>query len=161
MPPIQYWFTGAALAAFIGLLASMLALGVAWWRAAVTEQEVASGKAASAAQKLKTDRVKDLLGKALASGDKLIRSQNEKNEDQFRKDAEEWGQQTRELIAAAYGEGEAALFLDSSGYLFYGGGSSNSKVRNWIDGRMRRISELLKRTDALNPKTDFDPAIFD
>ncbi len=124
MPPIQYWFTGGALGAFLGLLGALggvSALGYAWYRAAVTELEAASGKAASALQKLKADRVK----------------------------------------AAAYGEGEAALFLDDSGYLFYSGSSPKSKIQNWIEGRMRRISELLKRTDTLNPRSDFEPAKFE
>jgi hypothetical protein len=99
--------------------------------------------------------VKGLLAKALVSGDKLIRSNKDTNEDQ--EDAEKWGQQTHDLIAAAYGEGEAALFLDSSGYVFYGA----SPIRNWIDGRMRRLTELLKRTDTLSTRTDFDPAKFE
>jgi hypothetical protein len=164
VPPIQYWFTGGALGAFLGLLGAfggVSALGYAWYRAAVTEMEAASGKAAAAAQKLKADRVKDLLGKALASGDKLIQSQKDKDEDQAEKDAQTWGQQTHDLIAAAYGEWEASLFLNSSGYVFYSDGSPKSKIRNWIDGRMRRINELLRRTDTLNPRNEFDPAKFE
>ena len=65
-----------------------------------------------------------------------------------KRDAETWGTKTRDLIAAAYGDGEAALFADSSGYVFYGDGSERSMIRNWIDGRLRRISELLRRTDS-------------
>jgi hypothetical protein len=158
VPAIQHWFTGGAFAAFLALLLALLgavSMGYAWYRAAVTEMEWASSKAASAAQKLKADRVKGLLAKALVSGDKLIRSNKDTNEDQ--EDAEKWGQQTHDLIAAAYGEGEAALFLDSSGYVFYGG----SPIRNWIDARMRRLTELLKRTDTLSTRTDFDPAKFE
>jgi hypothetical protein len=34
-------------------------------------------------------------------------------------------------------------------------------IRNWIDGRMRRLTELLKRTDTLSTRTDFDPAKFE
>jgi len=62
------------------------------------------------------------------------------------------GPNTHNLINAAYGDGEASLFLDSSGYIFYSDGSNKSKVRNWIDGRMRRITELLRRTDSLPVK---------
>jgi hypothetical protein len=74
--------------------------------------ESASSKSALAAQKLKADRAKGLLAKALVSGDKLIRSHKDTDEDQAKKDAAKWSQQTHDLIAAAYGEGEAALFLD-------------------------------------------------
>jgi hypothetical protein len=58
-----------------------------------------------------------LSSQALVSGDTLIRSHKDTDEDQAKKDAEEC--QTHDLIAAAYGEGEAALFLDDSGYVFY------------------------------------------
>jgi hypothetical protein len=161
VPAIQYWFTGGALAAFLALVGTVSTLGYAWYRAAVTEMDSASSKATAAVQKLKSDRVKGLLGKALASGTDLLRSQKDKKDEQAEKDAEGWGQQTHDLIAAAYGEGEAALFLDSSGYVFYGDSSDKSKIRNWVDGRMRRISELLKRIDSLTPRADFDPAKFE
>ena len=164
MPAIQHWFTGGAFAAFLALLLALLgavSIGYAWYRAAVTEMESASSKAASAAQKLKADRVKGLLAKALVSGDKLIRSHKDTGEDQAKKDAEKWGQQTHDLIAAAYGEGEAALFLDDSGYVFYSMPLPMNTIRNWIDGRMRRLTELLKRIDTLSTRTDFDPAKFE
>jgi hypothetical protein len=161
VPAIQYWFTGGAVAAFLALLGAVSTLGYAWYRAAVTEMESASSKAAAAAQKLKADRVKGLLAKALVSGDKLIRSHKDTDEDQAKKDAEKWGQQTHDLIAAAYGEGEAALFLDDSGYVFYSVPLPMNAIRNWIDGRMRRLTELLKRTDTLSTRTDFDPAKFE
>jgi hypothetical protein len=51
VPAIQYWFTGGAVAAFLALLGAVSTLGYAWYRAAVTEVESASSKAASAAQK--------------------------------------------------------------------------------------------------------------
>jgi hypothetical protein len=161
VPAIQYWFTGGAVAAFLALLGAVSTLGYAWYRAAVTEMESASSKAAAAAQKLKADRVKGLLAKALVSGDKLIRSHKDTDEDQAKKDAEKWGQQTHDLIAAAYGEGEAALFLDDSGYVFDSMPLPMNTIRNWIDGRMRRLTELLKRTDTLSTRTDFDPAKFE
>jgi hypothetical protein len=48
-------------------------------------------------------------------------------------------------------EGEAQLFLyDADG----------SRARNWIDERLRRLGELIQRTDALTTKDDFDPARF-
>jgi hypothetical protein len=91
VPAIQHWFSGGAFPAFVALLLALLgavSMGYAWYRAAVTEMESASSKAASAAQKLKTDRVKGLLAKALVSGDKLIRSNKDTNEDQ--EAAEKW-----------------------------------------------------------------------
>jgi hypothetical protein len=42
----------------------------------------------------------------------------DKEDAQAESDADAWGQRTHDLIVAAYGEGEGALFLDSSGYVF-------------------------------------------
>ena len=161
MPAFQYWFTGGALAAFLAILTTVSTLGYAWYRAALTELESASSKVETAAQKSKTTRVKTLLGKAIAAGDTLIRDLKDKEIDQAEKDAQTWGGKTHSLIAAAYGDGEAALFLDSSGYVFYGDGSPKSNIRNWIDGRMRRTTELLRRTDTLTARNEFDPAQFE
>jgi hypothetical protein len=161
LPPIQYWFTGTALATCLTLFAALSTLGYGWYRAAVAEFESTHNKIQSAAQKAKNERVKALLGKALAAGASLIEEQNKKAEDKAKQDAETWVTQTHNLIVAAYGDGEAALFLDSSGYVFYGDGSGKSNIRNWIDGRMRRITELQHRTDSLAAKDEFDPTQFD
>jgi hypothetical protein len=48
-----------------------------------------------------------------------------------------------------------------SGYVFYGDGSKKSQARNWIDGRMRRITELLRRTDSLAVRSEFDLTKFE
>lgn len=157
MPGLQYWFTGAALAAFIGLVTAISTLGFAWYLAAVNQMASASSTAASAEQKRKTEQVKDLLGKAIASGTKLIAEQKDKDEAQAEKDAEIWVTRTRDLIAMAYGDGEAALFLNDSGYTFF---SSGGRIRNWIDGRLRRITELLRRTDSLTVRIEFDSTKF-
>ena len=93
MPPLQYWFTGGALGAFLGAL-------------------VASRRSV-------------MLG--------IVRL------------SPNWKRPAARLRR----------------HLFYSGSSPKSKIRNWIEGRMRRISELLKRTDTLNPRSDFEPAKFE
>jgi hypothetical protein len=160
MPPIQYWFTGTALATFIAVIAAVSTLGYGWYCAAITEMESTNIKIAGAANKQKTEQAKRLLGEALASGSKLIENQKDKTDDQYAQEADAWGEKVHTLIETAYGEGEALLFLDSSGYVFYGDGSKTSNVQNWIDGRMRRITELLRRTDALTVGSEFDPTKF-
>jgi hypothetical protein len=161
MPPIQFWFTGTALATFIAFLAAVSTLGYGWYRAAITEMESTNNKITSAANKQKTEQAKRLLGEALASGGKLIGAQVGKNEDQCEQDAEAWAHNVHNLIETAYGAGEALLFLDNSGYVFYGDGSKKSQTKNWIDGRMRRITELLRRTDTLAVRSEFDPTKFE
>lgn len=159
MPPLQYWFTGAGLAAFLALLATTSTLGYGWYRAALTEMDSVKNKVASAEERARTTLVKGLLGKALTDGGNLVLQLPKMDETEAEKDAQTWGQKTHDLIDAAYGDGEAALFLDSSGYVFYGD-SAKSNIRNWIDGRMRRITALLPRTDTLAVRNEFDPAKF-
>ena len=157
MPPLQYWFTGTALAALIALIASIAGLGFGWYRGAVTEMEAAKTKGELATQKERITRVKALLENALATGMTLLELHGGRDTPEIRNDADAWGRKTYALILAAYGVGEATLFLDSSGYVFLGG----SDLQNWIDGRMRRITDLLRRTDLLSPQMDFDPAQFE
>jgi hypothetical protein len=157
MPAFQYWFAGGAFAAFLALATTVPILGYAWYRAAVTERDSATQHADAVAQKLKQNRVKDLVGKALDAG-KSIYVDNNLTEEQRKQKASEWGTHTRDLIAAAYGDGEAFLFLDDSGYTFF---SSSGPTRNWIDGRMRRIGELLRRIDSLTVRSDFEPTKFE
>jgi hypothetical protein len=101
--------------------------------------------------------VKDLLGKALDDGKSIYVDKNLTDE-QLKQKATEWGTRTRDLIAAACGDGEAFLFLDDSGFTFFSG---SGMIRNWIDGRMRRIGDLLRRIDSLTVRSDFEPAKFD
>lgn len=161
MPALSYWFTGSALAAFIALLAAAGTLGYGWYRAAITEMNAAINEATSTAQKAQTARVKDLLGKQMELANALLRELPAVDESKAEHDAEVWGEKTRDLINAAYGSGEAALFLDSSGYVFYADQSKNVKIRNWIDGRMRRITELLQRADRLTVRDGFDASKFE
>jgi sensor domain CHASE-containing protein len=122
--------------------------------------ESAQNKIESAAQKAKNEQVKLLLGKYLTAGNQLIAELANKDDATAKTDAETWVTQSHNLIAAAYGDGEAALFLDDSGYIFYANGSAKSRIRNWIDGRLRRMTELLRRTDTLTVKQDFSSAQF-
>lgn len=160
MPAFQFWFTGTALAAFIAVLTSfgtLVAVSYGWYRAALSEADSSSSKVMSAA----AGKAKKLLGDALSTGNKLVGQQSKKTDDEYEKDAEAWGKKAYDLIEAAYGEGEASLFMDSSGYTFYTDGSHKSGIRNWIDGRMRRITELLRRTDVLAVQKGFDPTKFE
>jgi predicted nucleotide-binding protein len=132
------------------------------YRAAVVERDSATQHADAVGQKLKPNHVKDLLGKALDTG-KTIFVASDLTEEQRKQKATEWGTHTRDLIAAACGDGEAFLLLDDSGYTFFSDSANpeTGMIRNWIDGRMRRIGELLRRIDSLTVRSDFEPAKFD
>jgi hypothetical protein len=159
MPALVHWFTGGALAAFLALLTTTATLGFAWYRAAVTEQDSVASKATSLAATERVRQVKSLLGKASAATASIFKT--EMTEPELTKAAEAWVNKTHALIVAAYGDGEGALFMDNSGYVFYTDGSEKSKIRNWVDGRSRRLTELIPRTDRVAVREDFDPNKFD
>jgi hypothetical protein len=158
-PPFAYWFSGGALAAFAALLGTCLILLFAWYRATVREFDARQGRASVAIQRVNTDKIKILLGTQIATGERLIGTLYEYHFDEDKTRAEGWVTKTHDLITSAYGEGEAALFMSDSNYTFYID-ARNPKVgelRSWIDGRLRRLTELLPRTDTLLPREDFDP----
>lgn len=159
MPAFVHWFTGGALAAFLALLTTTATLGFAWYRAAVTEQDSVASKATSLANSQRVRLVKSLLGKASAATVPIFKTGM--TDTDLTKAAEAWVNKTHSLIVAAYGDGEGALFMDNSGYIFYSDGSEKSKIRNWVDGRSRRLTELIPRTDRLAVREDFDPSKFD
>jgi hypothetical protein len=158
MPAFSFWFTGGALAACLALLTTTATVGFAWYRAAVTEQEAAETKQLSSQQSERTRQVKALLGNASRATIPLFKETY--SDDELKKQAEAWVQRTYDLISAAYGDGEAALFLDNSGYVFYGDASEKRKTLNWIDGRSRRLAELIPRTDRLQVQDTFDSTKF-
>jgi hypothetical protein len=45
-----------------------------------------------------------------------------------------------------FGEGEAQLFLSDAGFTFFSG---TGRIRNLVDGRLRRLGSLLERTNGL------------
>jgi hypothetical protein len=155
VPPIQYWFTGSAIAAFIALVA----VGYGWYRAAVSEFELSNNKTQSAEQRVRTGLVKDRLGSAIAAGNDLLDGlPNQRDDFTAELVVEAWIHRTHDLINAAYGNGEAALFMDSSGYILHADGSTRSNLRKFVDGRMRRLSELVQRADGMTVREEFDPA---
>lgn len=93
--------------------------------------------------------LKDLLGKAQARGGELYAEAAEK-------DVEEWITQTRDLVQAALGEGEAQRFLSSAGYTFYAS-DNDPKHRTDVDGRIRRLDELIAGIDSITLRPGFQP----
>ena len=126
-------------------------------------QELAAGAAAPNYEKVKREDLSVILGMRLSEGEKLI--ELIQSEDHNDPDARirvtnfvmSWVSQTRQLIEAAFGLGEAALFESSSGFTFMGGAdNSKSMHRRIIDVRLRRLTDLIQRSPTLQLKDDFD-----
>jgi hypothetical protein len=92
--------------------------------------------------------VKDRLGMLQRKADTVPPNDEEK--------AKAWGKETRDFIRTAFGDGEAALFLSDAGFVFYGG-DEDTRVRNWMIGRLRRLSSIIERADSLTIRPDFKP----
>jgi hypothetical protein len=56
MPAFSYWFSGAAFAAFIALLAAVGTLGYGWYRAALSEMQTAEKEASARNQAAANNR---------------------------------------------------------------------------------------------------------
>jgi hypothetical protein len=67
-----------------------------------------------------------------------------------------WAEHKRAMIAAALGEGEAARFTDDIGLVFRNG-EPWPEFKNYIDGRIFRIGQLIERADTLDVDRSFNP----
>jgi hypothetical protein len=91
--------------------------------------------------------LKEKLGAALAEGEALYGRG-------VKEEAEAWATKTQKTITQGLGAAEAALFLSDAGYTFYSG---SGPVKNWLQGRLQRLTELLARLDTVPLRDDFDP----
>lgn len=103
----------------------------------------------------KKRHVKAVIGRYIDAGNKIIGScgGSNGNDLHMKEPAEVWVTDTHRFVIAAFGSGEATLLLNDAGYTFYGGG----RVGNWVNGRIRRLNELMSRVDSLDIDRDFDP----
>jgi hypothetical protein len=106
-------------------------------------------KIAKPPERLTRLALKNLLGEARSAVRRLSLSNMP--------EVQAWVSRTRDLIAAALGEGEAQLFMDSSGYEFMGGNDDS----RFLEGRLRRLAELIGRVDGLSIRDDFDPEVWE
>jgi hypothetical protein len=125
MPAIQYWFTGVALGAFLAILGTISTLGYAWYRAALTEQQVAVSAAVNTAH---IERLQTIRRRLL---DFYVEGQNLKRENVTAENFPLWMQKTNQYgtnasnwIQQNIGIAAKDRFLDMSGPSY----SYNNKV---------------------------------
>jgi hypothetical protein len=108
--------------------------------------------------------VKDLLGEAVDKGRALQRSVYKEGDEVIvvnQEDINNWVHYTRDLIEAAYDKGEAQHFMNSDDY----SPEKPSPFRNiyhdpykyFVQVRLRRLDELIVRSNSLLVNPDFDP----
>jgi hypothetical protein len=93
--------------------------------------------------------LKDALANSSEEGQRLYAS------DPTAEAAEEWVNDTADLIRAALGDGEVHVFVSAPGITLHSGNKTHQQL--WIEGRLHRLSELIARVDSLDLHPDFDP----
>jgi hypothetical protein len=104
--------------------------------------------------------IKEILGKAISDGETLLVDWQKADEKQLEPKVMALGTKADNFILAAFGAGEQALFESDAGYIFYGNGSRLSQIRNSVDGRVRRLNDLVQRSGGVPVRMDFDPSKF-
>ena len=157
MPAIQYWFTGAALGAFLAILGTISTLGYAWYRAALIEQQVAISTAVNTAR---TERLQTIRWQLL---DFYTEGQNLKRESVTAENFPLWMQKTNQYAntASTWIQQNIVIaakdrFLDMSGPSY----TYNNKVNaehdtalNWLTKSGDNLKVLTERLEAyMDPK---------
>ena len=104
--------------------------------------------------------VKSVLGATISAGEKLIIDWQKADEKQLEADANAWAMKADNFVLAAFGSGEETLFRSDAGYTFYSNGSQLNAIRNWVDGRLRRLNDLLQRSGSIAVQKGFDAENF-
>jgi hypothetical protein len=112
-------------------------------------------------EKEKRIAMKDVLGGAInecASLNVKKRTESQEDVDAYANDAGELATKTRNLIAQAYGEGEANLFMNDAGIPGMASpGHPNVLMRSEMIARIQRLNELISRVDTITMRPGFDP----
>lgn len=142
------------------MLAAVAAwLALAYHRRWTAYQDLEKSISNPKLESIKRQQVGQILATHLSLGETIVRQIRlaQEEESVLIQRASEWGSKTQVLIEAAYGHGEAALFYSDAGYTFFGSGKPITNCLNWVDGRLRRLTELLERAQALPLRDEFDP----
>ena len=157
---------GAALAAVQAVLSALgvpipqefwigavlLGLVIAQYRAWAEQRRTAEQFRATHDKNRSRVAIKDLLATAIETGEALYHQGS-------RAEAEQWATLTHQLLTDAFGKGEAQQFLSDSGLSFFFATNRDPEeqdVRNSIDGRLRRLTELMPRVDSLSVRPEFN-----
>lgn len=124
MPPFQYWFSGAAVGAFIALivgLASLISLTWVWYQAALSEYKSSQTTAALDRDKVRLAEIRANLQRFYIEGAAIMErpiaaeASPELIAD-YAKEATAWATQANTWIGTELGQAASARFLDRSAY---------------------------------------------
>jgi hypothetical protein len=112
------------------IVAFILSAGIVWWNE--HKMRIAAEKVAD------TRSLKDLLGKALIEGERLLGLPDDE------KQTIEWESYVSKLVRDSLGDGEAGLLTVNTGYTFYVS-QKTTPLHTRIEGRVLRLTDLIRR----------------
>jgi len=155
MPPIQFWFTGAALGSFLALIATVSSLGFAWYRAAATEQQIANSSAAADREKARLKLIRDNLQSFYVSGGLILnrplpRDIPAAEFDKYAAEVDSWVNETNTWIENTLGHAAAARFLDIGGGFSFNWNRAVNERHNTIINVVAKYRENLAKMIEVN-----------
>jgi hypothetical protein len=122
MPPVAYWFTGAALGSFLALVATVSSLSYAWYSAAKNEQSIANSSAVVDREKARLKVIREALQGFYISGGVILNKQILKTVtpadfDKYAEEVNAWLNNANDWIFKNLGAAASARFLDTGGGL--------------------------------------------
>jgi hypothetical protein len=102
--------------------------------------------------------MKDLLSISIKEGEELGKDWFKRDDDEkFKYETNVWTNKTGQLIKAAYGDGEVAVWASDAGYINYTDGKVHTEMHNWIINRLHRTNDLMDKIDSKPMLPGFDP----
>ena len=155
MPPIQFWFTGAALGSFLALIATVSSLGFAWYRAAATERQIANSTEASDREKARLKLIRDHLQAFYVSGGLILNRPLAKDIsaadfEHYVSEVNVWLSETSRWIESTLGHAAAARFLDVGGGFSFGWNRAVNEQHNTIINVLTKYRENLAKMIEIN-----------
>jgi hypothetical protein len=155
MPPIQFWFTGAALGSFLALIATVSSLGFAWYRAAATEQQMANSTEAADREKGRLKLIRDHLQSFYVSGGLILNRPLPKDIpaadfESYASEADAWIKETSTWIENTSGHAAAARFLDIDGGFSFSWNRAVNERHNTIINVVTKYRENLAKMIEVN-----------
>ena len=148
MPPLQFWFSGTAVASVLALVATIASLGYAWYSIAESEQTKAASR-----EKARLKGIRDQLqtfyikGGALL-GRHIVKGAPASEVDQYAQDYKAWAEETETWIRTNLGDAAAARFSDiGSGFNFNWDRAANpqhSSIINLLTRYRENLMTLIK-----------------
>jgi hypothetical protein len=102
--------------------------------------------------------MKALLSTSIKEGEELTRNWFKRDDDtNFKHETNLWTNKTGQLVKAAYGEGEVAVWASDAGYTNHSDGKVHTEMYNWIINRLQRTNDLMEKVDSKPMQPRFDP----